>query len=88
MPSLGSRPGPETLEAGAPSPVHIGSKRAIKPENFFDFWVRGFRCPLRDMINHISVYKLKLTNYRIYSSKVHDHRRAPKPGKRYTSTVP
>ena len=48
-----------------PSPAHIGSKRLIKPEDFFDFRVRGFRCPLRDMINHISVYKLKLTNYRI-----------------------
>ena len=48
--------------AGAPSPVHIRSETLRKPEDVFDVWIRGFRCPPRDTMNRISVHKLKLIN--------------------------
>ena len=61
-PARGARGEPWFSVAGAPSPVHILAETLRKPPEFFDFWIRGFRCPLRDMINHISVHKLKLIN--------------------------
>ena len=54
--SLGS-PG-----AGAPSPAHIPAETLRKPEEFFDLWIRGVRCPLKDVMNHVLVHKLKLIN--------------------------